>query len=99
MSRHFIAMGGEYGCMPDNCQAYYSPEDAVDGLNNIYELSEQQLVELTDNWITYLAREQGGAYCEISDCDCDEPWSHSEYDGPENWEEEEEEEEEVDTQS
>lgn len=82
---HYIAMGGEHGCMPDNCQAYESLEPAIDGLDNIYELSPEQLQKLRDNGTTKLTREQGGAYCEVSECDCDEPWEHAEFDDEDNW--------------
>ena len=82
---HYIAMGGEHGCMPDNCQAYTSLEDAIDGLDNIYELNKRQLRELKRDGTTELNRNQGGAYCEISECDCDSPWEHAEFDDKDNW--------------
>ena len=86
---HYIAMGGEHGCMPDNCSAYGNFEDAINGLNEIYELEQWQLDNLREFASGYscteLNREQGGAYCEISSCDCLEPWEHSEFDSPDNW--------------
>lgn len=86
---HYIAMGGEHGCMPDNCQAYESLEDAIDGLNCIYELEQWQLDNLAEfsggYSSTELTRDQGGAYCEISSCDCDAPWEHAEFDSADNW--------------
>jgi hypothetical protein len=90
---HFIAMGGEHGCIPDNCQAYTSIENAVNGLDDIYELSLRQLKELQDSGSTELKRKQGGAYCSIYPCDCDSPWEHSLEAEPDNWEEYREEEE------
>jgi len=86
---HYIAMGGEHGCMPDNCMAYANLEDAIDGLDDIYELEIWQLDNLKEfsggYSSTELNRDQGGAYCEISSCDCSEPWEHAEYDSPDNW--------------
>jgi len=90
---HYIARGGEHGCMPDNCQAYETISDAIDGLDRIYELYQWQRIELgklekmrdIDGTCVALRRKQGGAYCEISVCDCDSPWEHAEFDSPENW--------------
>ena len=45
---HYIAMGGEHGCMPDNCSAYDNFEDAINGLNEIYELEQWQLDNLRE---------------------------------------------------
>jgi hypothetical protein len=90
---HYIAMGGDRGFMPDNCQAYDTRESAIDGLDNLYELSREQLKVLTHYGDTNLKREQGGSYCEVSECDCPRPWEHGEGDEPENWPEYHEEEE------
>ena len=91
---HFIAMGGEHGCLPDNCASYRNLEDAISGLDNIYELSDKQKKELLLYSSTKLDREQGGAYCEVSDCDCDSPWEHEEMGSQDDWPEYTEEEEE-----
>lgn len=88
--KHFIAMGGEHGCLPDNCSALHSEEDAVDTLDGIYELSEEQRDELTESWSVKLTRDQGGAYCEISECNCDVPWEHDEFGDPDDWKEDDE---------
>jgi len=90
---HYIAMGGEHGYLPDNCSAYEKEEDAIEGLNEIYELNKRQLKELKNNGTTELKLDQGGAYCEVSSCDCDEPWEHDEFGDKSNWEEYLEEEE------
>ncbi|MEI6297620.1 MAG: hypothetical protein WCO84_08370 [bacterium] len=85
---HYIAIGGEHGCMPDNCSAYETKENAIEGLNCIYELSRGQLKELKQYDSTDLNRNQGGAYCEISECDCDSPWEHDEFGDEKDWEKE-----------
>lgn len=90
---HFIALGGSHGCLPDNCQAYETLESAIDGLDFIYELETWQRVELSklstlrdaDGLSVALNADQGGAYCEVSRCDCSEPWIHGEGDDPDNW--------------
>ena len=82
---HYIAMGGEHGCMPDNCGAYLTLKYAIEGLNEIYELSKRQLKELKDYGSTELRRSQGGAYCEVSECHCDFPWEHEEFGDKSDW--------------
>jgi hypothetical protein len=74
---HYIAMGGEIGCLPDNCYAYDSLSDAIDSLVSLYELSKRQTRELKSYGITYLRTDKGGAYCEIMDCDCGNPEIHN----------------------
>jgi len=78
---HYIAMGGSYGCLPDNCAVYKTPKDAVEGLNSIYELSTRQVRELRRTGSVLLTRGQGGEYyewseCKWSECNCPEPWIH-----------------------
>lgn len=82
---HYIAMGGEHGCLPDNCSAYRRKGDAVEGLDDIYELSRRQKISLRQFGIVELRRSQGGAYCEISECTCDSPWEHDEQGSREDW--------------
>jgi hypothetical protein len=83
---HYIAMGGEYGCMPDNCSTYRSRADAIEGLDSIYELTSEQKDELKVSNTVRLTREQGGAYCEVSECSCSSPWEHEEFGCEEDWE-------------
>jgi hypothetical protein len=93
MKAHFIAMGGEHGCLPDNCQAYETLQAAIDGLDAIYELETWQRIDLsrletlrdTDSISVKLNADQGGSYCEISQCNCASPWEHAEGDSIENW--------------
>ena len=62
----------------------------------IYELTNKQKRELRVQGLTELTRKQGGAYCEVSECDCSEPWEHDEMgsrnDWPEYFDEEDEDE-------
>jgi hypothetical protein len=93
---HFIAMGGEHGCLPDNCEAYDNNEDACDSLANIYELDNQQLETLKETGYVDLYRNQGGAYCSVDECNCPFPWEHCSSDEPGEWGEYREKEEESD---
>src|SRR5262245_4643830 len=82
---HYIAMGGTYGCLPDNCSALEKMSAAVETLTNIYELSQRQQRDLRKFGYSNLKHDQGGDYCEISECQCREPWVHSDQDRPEDW--------------
>jgi hypothetical protein len=98
---HYIAMGGNHGCLPDNCSAYTSLDDAIGALDSIYELTESQLTDLHEFSDGYSSTElnqgenpddsddyeydQGGEYCEISTCTCDSPWEHDETGSKEDW--------------
>lgn len=83
--KHYIAMGGLYGCLPDNCSAYKTKEDAIGGLNCIYELEDDQIKDLESSGHTNLTQEQGGQYCEVLECDCNEPWEHDEFGEKQEW--------------
>lgn len=84
---HYIAMGGEYGSLPDNCGAYKKRKDAINSMISLYELSRRQATELRKYGTVALKRTQGGAYCEVSECDCAEPWEHDEFGDRNEWEE------------
>lgn len=73
--KHFIAMNGSYGCIPD----------AVDTLVDSLELSRRQTTELRQTGSVACKRSQGADYCEISECTCDTPWSHDEQATEEEW--------------
>ena len=82
---HWIASGGEYGCLPDNCDAYPNKKGAVDSMIALYELSRRQATELRQTGIVNLRRDQGGEMCKVSDCNCHEPWIHSDDGDKYNW--------------
>jgi hypothetical protein len=86
--KHFIAMGGDHGCLPDNCHAYKKRKDAVDSMIDLYELSRRQATYLRQNDSVELRKGQGGSYCEVTECNCDSPWEHSEDDSRSDWVEE-----------
>src|SRR5262245_13523191 len=82
---HFIAMGGIHGCLPDMCSAYSDLAAAVESLSDLYELTEEQTRELKDSQYLELGADQGGDYCEITECDCSKPWEHEEDSTPDDW--------------
>lgn len=84
---HYILMGGSYGCLPDYCAAYRAYADAVDGAADLYELGRDRRRTLKRVMYVDLGPPYGADYCEIVECDCDEPWVHSEMDEPEDWHE------------
>lgn len=98
---HFIAMSGSSGCLPDYCEVYQGTEEglaaAVEGLDNLFELTKEQLRVLRKNRYLNLGAGAGADYCEVIRCLCATPGVHSE-DGKVPWEEEEEEEEAADAE-
>jgi hypothetical protein len=83
---HYIAMSGQHGCLPDHCEVFESKKDAVQDLGQLFELGrtraarlrKDSYLELTPNPIEERQGEDFGAeYCEITECDCDNPLVHS----------------------
>jgi hypothetical protein len=82
---HWIGMNGSRGCMPDFCAAYDTRSAPVEELANHLELTDAQRKELDDVGIVECVPDQGAAYAEIQECNCDKPWEHTEGDDPSNW--------------
>ena len=74
---HYIAMSGEHGCLPDHCQCYDTLRDAVDALADLFELGRRRQAELGRSRSLELGRGCGAEYCEIMECDCDNPDCHN----------------------
>lgn len=84
--KHYIAMSGSHGCLPDNCEVFDTRKAAVDSLVSLFELGRTRKARLNKNGYLELVAspiEQaqdvsfGAAYCEITECDCDNPAQHS----------------------
>ena len=73
---HYIAMSGEHGCLPDHCQSYDTLRDAVGDLVSLFELGRRRQTELRRTLSLELGRGFGAEYCEIVECDCDDPDCH-----------------------
>lgn len=77
MAKHYIAMSGSHGCLPDFCQSAYTHDQAVDTLVNLFELGRRRAAILkSDNYLE-LAPIDGAQYCEIDTCECDDPSVHN----------------------
>jgi hypothetical protein len=94
MSTHYISLSGSSGCLPEYCEAYEGTEEgfeaAVEGLDNLFELTKDQLKVLRKRRFLYLGGGYGADYCQVTTCECETPSDHFE-DGVVPWEEEEEE--------
>ena len=77
---HYIAMSGEYGCLPDNCGSYETEADAVDSLISLFGLSKSRAKDLRNSlYLDLNARRDGASYCEVTECDCDDPDCHNDW--------------------
>ena len=85
--KHYIAMSGSHGCLPDHCEVFETYADAVADLVQLFELGRTRAARLKKNSYLELvpspieSRDEefgwGAEYCEIQTCDCDEPAVHS----------------------
>jgi hypothetical protein len=95
--KHYVAMSGMHGCLPDHCEVFETLADAVSNLTQLFELGSTRQARLKKN--LYLELELspveknqdvffGADYCEIQECTCNDPFVHSdsgdsgEYDNP-----------------
>lgn len=84
MKKHYIAMSGEHGCLPDYCCSCETKADAVGVLATLFDdvrgvkaaLRRSDYCELSDR-LTYDGNTPGAEYCEIVPCDCNDPESHN----------------------
>ena len=78
MSKHFIAMAGIHGCMPNYCASCDTYHDAVDSLISLHDLGRKRAKELrADGYIELNMQRDGNEYAEITECDCDNPAQHN----------------------
>jgi len=79
--KHYIGMAGLRGCMPNYCELYETYDDAVESLCLIHELgpySKFRRELKRDGFVELNLHVHGNAYAEVVECECDEPWIHSE---------------------
>lgn len=78
---HYIAMSGDYGCIPDYCESYDTLRDAASGLCQVFDRPTSQgkmyRTLLRDRYIDLNPRKDGASYAEIDECNCDDPNDHS----------------------
>jgi hypothetical protein len=76
--KHWIAMAGLHGCMPNYCGVHESYENAVGDLAALHELGKGRTRELKKNgYLELNIHRDGNEYCEITECDCDNPEEHN----------------------
>lgn len=78
---HFIAMSGLQGYLPDTCQSFDHFKDALDFLVDLW--SDYRGVKSSLKKYHYWERNENQydlTYCEIVECDCDNPSIHNDYD-------------------
>ena len=75
--KHYIGMAGIHGCMPSCCGSYDSQRDAAESLAQIHELGIKRTNRLRiDGYLELDMHRDGNEYCEIIECDCDDPSQH-----------------------
>lgn len=73
--RHYIALAGEFGYLPDYCDVFETKRDAIESLAELHKLGRRAKRELrADN---YTALTRYADYCEIQVCGCGNPKQHS----------------------
>jgi hypothetical protein len=81
---HYIEMSGDHGCLPDHCDVSLTLKGAIDSLGALFDdvltdsgrhLGVRNQLKLYRH--CELPRGAGAEYCEIVECDCTEPWVHS----------------------
>ncbi len=74
--KHFRAMNGCSGCMPDSNMVCDSVNGAINSLINLLELTPSETSELETNHIVYFRGERihevGAGYAEVCDCEDDD---------------------------
>lgn len=77
--KHYIAMSGHRGYMPDYVDVFATRADAAASLAQLFDLGKRKESELRRyGWLDLNARRYGAEYAEITDCNCDRPGEHSE---------------------
>ena len=77
--KHFIALAGLHGCMPQCCHAHTDYDSAVEDLALIHDLGRDPRRELKRTGSLELnIRRYGNEYCEIVECACATPEVHNE---------------------
>jgi len=79
MAKHYIAMYGFSGCLPESCEAYPTKKQAEESLVFMLDLPPNGRVakELRQCGLAYLnAHKHDLTYCEVTECDCADPGCH-----------------------
>jgi hypothetical protein len=80
--KHYIAMAGLHGYLPQYCQSYDNYIDAVSGLAQLHEIGKSRSRELKKySYLELNLHRDGNEYCEIIECDCKTPEIHNDING------------------
>jgi hypothetical protein len=76
--KHYIAMAGLHGCLPQYIAVHETYDSAVEGLTQLHELSGEESAELYEDGSLELDLHiHGNEYCEIEECGCNDPDCHA----------------------
>ena len=76
--KHYIGMAGLRGCLPNYCVTHDTHDDAVMDLADTHELGRDRTRRLKrDSFLLLNLHRDGNEYCEITECDCDDPGIHN----------------------
>lgn len=75
--RHWVAMAGLHGCLPQFCSCYSTYDGAVEALAQVHELGQRRMQLLKrQQYLELNLQRDGNAYAEIVACDCVYPSQH-----------------------
>lgn len=71
--KHYHAIAGMHGCMPNYNSVHTVYGEAVDDLVSLHELGNNWKLNLRrDGYLELKLKKHGNEYCEITECECDE---------------------------
>lgn len=76
MAKHYIAMSGSSGCLPDFCEPFQKRKEAVDALGDLHEMTRKEKEALRSSG--YVTLTVGADYAEVKECQCVTPGIHTE---------------------
>lgn len=77
MSKHYIAMAGLHGCLPNYVALHESKLAALTDLADMHELGRAKRRELLGSGSVELSTSKhGNEYAEVIECDCSHPEQH-----------------------
>jgi hypothetical protein len=80
MTKHYIAMAGLHGFLPQTCEVFDTARDAADFLADVHELGKNRRAKLqSQKYLELNLKRDGNEYAEIKLCECDNPDSHSSF--------------------
>lgn len=77
--KHYVAMAGLHGCLPNYVALHESRQNAIDDLVSLHELDNDagKMRDLKQTGFVELnAHEDGNEYAEVMECNCDNPSIH-----------------------